>query len=240
MDGLGSGTGNQAHRAVVYDVAGNLLATSAETVVVDGQAAGWVDFRFPAPVLLAAGDVDVGLISGGASNSSRVYVDDPDGAGGKFNADPYSDGPTTVFGAATALTARTAAFVTYVLDWQEPANVDDFYLGRLPFHESQRAFGEGGPVASPVFHVNCGWHGTDLDDETGAFAIVQEGSPLEVLIGERLRISRVDKFDAGQVYVFCHNRFPVVDEISVPRRMFLALGYPAADNFRVKVEVMTS
>jgi hypothetical protein len=61
----------QPVRAVIYsDAGGNadaLLATSVEVVVAPNQAPGFVTFRLPTPLQLAAGTYHLGLWSGGSS-----------------------------------------------------------------------------------------------------------------------------------------------------------------------------
>lgn len=237
MDGNGAGLQDQHHRAVVYSTGGTLLAQGTDVVVLKGAAPAWVDFPFVAPVFLdGAADYDYGIHSGGTEASSRVFAVDPDGAGGKDNTDTYSDGPAAAFGAATARTYRMSLFASWVNEWSPPVGVDDFYIGRLPWWESQRVFGAGNAASAPILQADVGWHGDALDEETGAFCLVQEGSEWEQLIGERIRLTRVDGGES--VFVYVHNRWAIEDNLSVSRRAFIALGFPAADNFRCKVEVM--
>jgi hypothetical protein len=149
----------------------------------------------------------------------------------------YPSGAPNPLAAQEAHADQRSLFASYVKAWALPPNVDDFYIARLPWEASQSVFGNGGVLALPIFHADVGWHGTDLDDEEGAFAIVQEGSVLEALIGERVRI-RTDQLSAGVVFAFVHNRYPIVDDISLTRRAFLELGFLAADNVRCVIEVM--
>lgn len=239
-DGLGSGVGDQVHMPVIYSAAGVLLGVGAETTVKDGQAAGWVDFVFPSPVPVVAGvEIDFGLLSGPATNTTRVWELAADGSGGRWNADTYSGGAATPFGTSTAIAGRAIGFATHTIGWQVPANVDDFYNARLPFADSQDIFKNGSFAPSPIYNVDCGWYGQDLDDELGAFAIVQEGGKYEGLLGERVQIRRRDQADK-QVFAFVHDRYPLLEPIAVTRRLYLALGYLAADSFPVTIRVMTS
>lgn len=80
VDGLGSGSGDQVVRGVIYDSVGVLRATSDQVTIHDGQAGGWVDLPFsayPGGVPLVAASYDFGVISGGNTNSARVYGDSP-------------------------------------------------------------------------------------------------------------------------------------------------------------------
>lgn len=51
IDGLGSGSGSASVRVALYQYDGTLWATSDPVTVTAGQAAGWVEFTFPAPYL---------------------------------------------------------------------------------------------------------------------------------------------------------------------------------------------
>jgi hypothetical protein len=76
-DGLGSGSGSQVVRGVVYDTVGNLIASGDEVVIQDGQRAGWVDLPFSAYVdgvpLIAGTKYDFGYLAGDNTNTMRVY-----------------------------------------------------------------------------------------------------------------------------------------------------------------------
>lgn len=240
LDGLGSGVGDQVHKAVVYGSGGELRGEGVETTVKDGQAAWWTDFLFSTPVAVTAGEeIDFGLLSGPAANTTRVWELAADGAGGRWNANTYTAGAVDPFGASTPLAGRVCGFVTHSIGWKPPENMDDFYYARLPFAESQEIFSVGSLAISPIFNVDCGWYGQDLDDELGAFAIVQEGGKYESLLGERVQIRRRDD-STRVVHAFVHDRYPLLEPIAVTRRLFLALGYLAADSFPVSVRVMTA
>lgn len=93
VDGLGSGNGDQVMRGVIYDASGSLVAMGDEVLVHDGQAAGWIDLTFaafPFGVKLTGGaQYDFGVIGGVATNSIRVYGDDP-GSGALTSALPLT------------------------------------------------------------------------------------------------------------------------------------------------------
>lgn len=118
-----------------------------------------------------------------------------------------------------------------------PEETDEYYA-RLPFPEAQRIFAAGSPQLSEALVSRIGWHGTATDLERGSFAIVREDGPLAHLIGERLRITRGDRVGRLQVYVYCHSRLELPDDLSVPRRIYLQLGLPAEDDIPVTVEIV--
>ena len=99
-----AGGGNQVMVGVLYsDSSGpaNLLGTSFEATVVDSTAAGWVDLIFPQAIKIAAGTYWLGVHTGGTTNQIEIAHDTGTSGDTKFNADTYSDGPTSTFGAAT-------------------------------------------------------------------------------------------------------------------------------------------
>jgi hypothetical protein len=239
LDGLGGGDGTALLKAVVYDTDGNLIAVGDEVQILSGSQPGWVDLGFSTPggVPFEVADYDMGFLAGGETNIVRSYAD-PEDVGGKFNSDTYSDGPADPFGSATASDGRLSLFATFIKTWVPTANATDLYYARLPFAESQSVFSAGGPLKTPVFRADVGWYGDAVDSEHGAFCLVNQGSEFEQLIGERIKITRADRFNGGTIYCFVHNRYGLVDDLAVTRRMFLALGYPAADNFPCTIEVM--
>jgi hypothetical protein len=94
----------------------------------------------------------------------------------------------------------------------------------------------GEPLRS-IGLVDIGWHYTDAHPETGAFAVVRRGGPFDIagetpLLGEVVILGGHDP-----VYVYCVNSAAVVADLSVTRRVFLALGLLARDRVRVEVEV---
>lgn len=83
LDNPAGGAGAQPLRAVVYPassggvpVAGSApLGTSTEVTISEGQAAGWVEFTFPTPILVEAGDkLLIGLWGGDQSTGARGWM----------------------------------------------------------------------------------------------------------------------------------------------------------------------
>jgi Cellulase (glycosyl hydrolase family 5) len=106
LDGLGSSSGSQKIKVVVYALSGGvpgaLLGASNEVTIQHGQAAGWVTFTFPGSVSIPAGEVAFGYHRGGPT--TRLIRAWFDAAGGtrKSNSDSYSNGPSNPFGTVTS------------------------------------------------------------------------------------------------------------------------------------------
>jgi hypothetical protein len=244
LDGQGSGAAGSPAllRPVIYRAADNsLVAVGDELSLPSGSAAAWRDLTFvgaaPGGALLAAGDYDMGVIAGGASLTARVFQTVPDGAGGRWNADTYPD-PSDPFGGATALTGRFAIVAQPFRAWAAPDELEVWYA-RMPHDEAQAVFAATGTQAGPKL-ASCSWHGTGLDPERGSFVVVRAGGRLDPWVGERVKItSRESGTHRGDaVYGFVHNALDIDDDLSVTRRMFLALALPGLDRIEVAVELM--
>jgi hypothetical protein len=131
-------------------------------------------------------------------------------------------------------------FVPYAPPTQE----FEFYYARLPFHESQSVFGSTSVKPATEQIVQMGWHGTALDPERGSFAVVDENGPLAGLIGERVKITRLTGKRAV-VYAWVYNSMSLPEvtnqaiDLSVPRRLWMAMALPGDDVMRVLVETMS-
>ena len=126
VDGLGSGSGSQRLKALLY-VNNALVAESVEVIVASGSAGAWLDFEFtdfpdvsePVVVDPTNGQMDslaIGFMAGTASNVARVafnttgncVVDDSvydDGALAFLS--PYFNGGVVVTGALAASNSNT-------------------------------------------------------------------------------------------------------------------------------------
>jgi hypothetical protein len=245
LDGLGSGSivGPQPCKAVVYDTSNKLLAVSDEVVIAGHQPSGWVDFRFSAAhgrLLLPDTDFYGGIHAGGTTATIRVAGSGPSGMGGKHNADAYADGPADPFGAATTDSADLSLFVTYFSPYSPP-NESDLYYSRLPLAESQQVFGATGVDKSLGERVlDVTWHSTFLDVETGANALVRDGSPLAALLGERIRLRTTTIAKPRTVYAYVHDLMSPDSafDLSVTRLLFSRLGALAEDSIPLLVDVM--
>lgn len=154
-----------------------------------------------------------------------------------LNADTYSDGASNPFGSATESVYDLTLFATYITEPVLP-EADDFYYARLPFDLAQSALDTGKAVGEPVRIGRLGWHGTRIDPERGSFAVVDADGPLADLVGERVRITSGRGEIQRSVIAYCHNRATLGEDMSVTRRLFLALAVPGDDSLSVEVEII--
>jgi hypothetical protein len=170
------------------------------------------------------------------SASSGQYVTSQSGM---RNSDTYSDGPSAMFGASTPLDYDLSIYATYTNYRQALPDEDDFYYARLPFERAQLAL-DTGKVESGSLHTGTlGWHGNRLDPERGSFVIVDSDGPLADLVGERLRITvGRDQPVPRSVVAYCHTMAALASDLSLPRRLYLALGAPGDETPAVQVEVL--
>jgi hypothetical protein len=91
---------------------GALLGTTAQLVFSAGQAAGWYDLTFPSAVHLAAGKYWLGLITGGASGVAAFRYTSVTGSR-DYNADTYTDGPSSSFGSFSTDFEQMSLYATY-------------------------------------------------------------------------------------------------------------------------------
>jgi PKD repeat protein len=116
LSGLGSTTGSQKLRAVLYaDSGGNpgaRLAMSNAITVVSGQAWGWVDFTFSSPIAIQAGTIWMGFLNGSRSNLTQLRYD-PVAGDGRFNNNSYNSGASNPFGSSTTNGFHYSIYGTY-------------------------------------------------------------------------------------------------------------------------------
>jgi hypothetical protein len=113
--------------------------------------------------------------------------------------------------------------------------VADDYIATLPHLEAQALLGARGPIRSTGRLTTCSWHGTAFDPRLGSFAVVQIGSDLEDLLGERVKVTSSDT--ARSVYAWVCDVKDTDEPISLTRRCFIDLAPPATDALAVVVEV---
>ena len=115
LDGAGAGSGDQVLKAIVYEddadtfYPATLLGTSAEVTVTDGQTAGWVEFAFSTAVAVSSGNVNIGLLCGDNTNTTRVYNTTSTDYWHATVADTYSGGAAESFGAGATLSTNAYA-----------------------------------------------------------------------------------------------------------------------------------
>lgn len=230
--------GTQPLRGLIYDTADALLAVGDPVDVPRGEQQAWINLPFGAPVHLPGpGYYDIGMHIGLPSNLIRMQRGTAaEGFGSFSDGDTYSDGPSDPWGNRNHYPWQMCIYAIYSSVWNVPDDITDQEIARLPFYEAQAEFARGAPDPLQRYIAQCGWHGTVVDEEVDSFALVRADGPLADLVGERLKITRVDR--PRTVYAYCHDEADLPDEISLPQRLFLALGFLASDNLRVRVEVM--
>lgn len=127
--------------------------------------------------------------------------------------------------------------------WGAPGGEDEFYYGRLPFAEAQKVLGATAPVNGTLHQCVASWHGTSLDPERGSFAVVQAGGVLDAFVGERIKVTRHGLLGGPRAaFAYVHNAldipvaFGIAPDLSLPRRVWLALALPGDDSLAVTVE----
>lgn len=153
-----------------------------------------------------------------------------------YTTDTYTDGPSATFGARTADPNDLSLYGSFVTDWVV-AEEDDLYYARLPFPEAQAVFALGA-VERIRRRTELGWHGSAVDDETGSVVIARLDGPFTDLLGKRVRLTSFGGVAPAQIYAYCHLTFDVLEDLSVPRRLYLALGLLHLEELPVTVEVM--
>lgn len=115
---LAKQTTNRNAKAVIYsenpaDAPDALLATS-DAVLITSTTFSWIDFTFPTPVALTAGDYFLGIIGEGAtSDVVQIHCQDIDAGINRFNLDTYSDGPSNPFGTPSTSVNEKSIYATY-------------------------------------------------------------------------------------------------------------------------------
>lgn len=158
----------------------------------------------------------------------------------RMNVDTYADGASSIFGPVTPLTVGMSIFASYTTLAQTTSDEDDFYYARLPFERAQKMLDTGKTEQGSLRVAALGWHGNRLDQERGSFVIVNSAGPLADLVGERLRItSGRGLAQARSIIAYCHTRATLDADLSVPRRLFLALGELGDTHPDVEVEIVS-
>lgn len=83
--------------------------------------------------------------------------------------------------------------------------------------------------------IGCGWYGTAISRERGAFALVNRTGALTDLVGDRLRLTHNDR----SIYVYCFGTDDLDYDIHITRRSFAALELLAVERIDVTVEVVS-
>jgi PKD repeat protein len=118
LSGLGMASGTQKVRGVIYadsgGVPGALLGVSNEVTITAGRAWGWVDFTFPTPVAVSAGQIWMGYIGSGVSDLTQMrYLDQAGAVRWNVDAGGYADGPSNPFGTGNSSNKHYSLYATY-------------------------------------------------------------------------------------------------------------------------------
>lgn len=110
----------------------------------------------------------------------------------------------------------------------------ELLAGARAWPETQRLFLGAVDPTRPRHSVPCGWYGTQVDENEGAFCVVREGSPLEELVGDFVRV-----YWRGKVaFVYCVGGSGLSTELALARTAFMALAPLNADPLRVTAQAV--
>jgi hypothetical protein len=110
-DGSGAGTGDQVLTAEVYQddtdayYPSTLVGTSDEITVTDGDALYWVKFTFDPVLSVDAGNINIGIIGGGNTETTRIYKTTSTDYCHYTMADTYAGGAAATFAAGATITS---------------------------------------------------------------------------------------------------------------------------------------
>jgi hypothetical protein len=128
-------------------------------------------------------------------------------------------------------------------DWWVPPDAPDLIYARYGFPEAQHVLEIGNPLTEarldrPRLRGVCGWHGTSTDPERGSFCIVKTSTEFAALVGERVKITTRSVRTPRSVVAYVHEEGDILDDLSVTRRLFMALALLSDDTVNVAVEVI--
>lgn len=222
--------GDQAVRGVIYNSAKELVGASTDLKVLSNQGGEWLDLPLEKVLNLSAGVYYLGVNGGELSEAVQLGVN----AAGKMRlergADDFEDGPQATLSSLEDIGQKNLCIYATVFTAWEPPEVEDLQLGRLPWSGAQESFAG---AARETVEATCGWHGTRLHHETGAFALVNREGPLAHMVGDRIKVTR----DLNAIYVYVVGEEELEEDLSLSRRAFLQLGPLSADYLDVVVGV---
>lgn len=100
---------------------------------------------------------------------------------------------------------------------------EGIYVGRRAFPKAQEILGTAVIERVPGF-TTVGWYDTSVHPESGAFALVREGSTLEELVGEVVRVTRTLQSGTRSVYVYVVAAYGITEDLQLYRRAFLQIA----------------
>lgn len=167
----------------------------------------------------------------GASGGAGVVAD---------NEQVQQSGASTLRNQPEAPASEEGEFAIFATYFTEPTvpDIDDIQIARYPFSYAQRVLGEEPPMETSLV-ASLTWHGTVTSPERGSFALVQRDGRFTDLIGERVRVSTFLGRSVN-AYVLGVADLNEEDDLSVTRRLFLALAPLATDSLNVRVEILSA
>src|SRR5262249_30076867 len=126
VDGLGLSSGSQAARGVIYADDGTRVCQTSDTSVSAGDAASWKTMPISGTCTLAAGAYWLALHTGGPTEGVLRYNVANLAGGLHHDADLFSDGPASTFGAASTADWQLAIYASYTpnvrptVTWAKP------------------------------------------------------------------------------------------------------------------------
>jgi hypothetical protein len=124
--------------------------------------------------------------------------------------------------------------LTEFLDAQTDA---DLQLSRRALSVSQAAW-DGPAISTAAASAEVVWHGSDAHRETGAIALVPLEGELSDLVGNIVRVTRIEGFRRRSVCVFVFDTVDMEGDLSLARRPFMELGLLANESIECLVEVV--
>lgn len=124
--------------------------------------------------------------------------------------------------------------LTEFIDEQNDA---DLQLSRRALAISQAAW-DGPAIRTAAASAEIVWHGSDAHKETGAIALVPLEGGLTDLVGNIVRITRIEGWRRRSVCVYVYDTVDMEADISLSRRAFLELGLLANESIECLVEVI--
>ncbi len=232
----GGVAGEQVFKPVAYDALGNLVAQGPAITVLDNATDGWFELPFGRSGIIPAGTFYYGLATGPLTGAARVATTSTPGLACVSITEPYADGVASAvtIPAVTADSSYVQHLVTSSVEVQNVGILDVDELSALPWPESQRRLGLGGPLRGRTQRTTIGWHGTSFDPVLGAVGVVRKDGPLRDLAGERVRLTHRNT----SVVVYIHDLGGTIEDLSITRRAFMALDMPSLDSLPVLLEVM--
>jgi hypothetical protein len=124
--------------------------------------------------------------------------------------------------------------LTEFLDEQIDA---DLQLSRRALSVSQAAW-DGPAISTAASSAEVVWHGSEAHKETGAIALVPLDGDLSELVGNIIRVTRIEGYRRRSVCVFVFDTVDMEGDLSLARRPFIELGLLANESIECLVEVV--